>query len=104
MTGLFEQVTKEMKSHPITLVLVLLALGSALFGWANYARASEVKLVEAKVDRVLELQMAATLRSLQTEYCRANGNKAVIAALIDDHQSEYRKITGQRYPLIKCEK
>ena len=104
MTGLFEQVVKEMKAHPITLILVMMALGAGVFGFANYARASEVKLVEDKVDRVLQLQLAATLRSLQIEYCTANGNKIIIASTIDDYQRDYREITGERYPLRKCDK
>ena len=103
MTGLFQQVAKEMRSHPITLTLVVAGMVAIVFGYTSFARASEVKLVEAKVDRVLELQMAATLRSLQTEYCNANGNKLIIASTIDGYQREYRELTGERYPLPKCE-
>ena len=104
MTGLFEQVAKEMKSHPITLTLVIAGMVAVGFLFANYATASEVKMVEAKVDRVLQLQMAATIRSLQFEWCNANGNKIIIASTIDDYQREYRELTGERYPLPKCDK
>ena len=101
--GLFQQVTKEMKSHPITLFLVLAGWVAIAVGAASYATAAEVKVVEKKVDRVLELQLSATLRGLQLQWCVANGNKAIIASTIDTYQREYRLLTGTRYPLPKCE-
>ena len=104
MTGLFEQVAKEMKSHPITLILVIAGWAAIVLGAANFARAAEVKVVEEKVDRVLELQLSTTLRNLHIQYCVANGNKIVIASLIDDYQIEYRDLTGSKYLLHKCEK
>ena len=104
MTGLFEQVAKEMKSHPLTLILVVLGWVAIVVGAATFARADEVKTVEKKVDRVLELTLSGTLRSLQFEWCKANGNKLILASTIDDYQREYRSLTGDRYPLPKCDK
>lgn len=104
MTGLFEQVAKEMKSHPLTLILVLAGWVAIAFGAMSYATAAEVKAVEKKVDRVLELTLSSTLRSLQFEWCKANGNKLILASTIDDYQREYRGLTGERYPLPQCEK
>ena len=104
MTGLFEQVAKEMKSHPLTLMLVIIGWLAIFIGYASFARAADVQLVEAKVDRVLELQLSTTLRNLQLQYCVANGNRIIIATLIDDYQREYRGLTGKRYPLPQCEK
>ena len=104
MTGLFEQVAKEMKSHPLTLILVVLGCVAIVVGAATFARADEVKTVEKKVDRVLELTLSGTLRSLQFEWCKANGNKMILVSTIDDYQREYRSLTGDRYPLPKCDK
>jgi hypothetical protein len=85
-------------------VLVIIGMLSIGIGYARFATASEVKLVEAKIDRVLQIQIASTLRSLQMEYCRANGNKQTIADTIEDYEREYRELTGERYPLPKCER
>jgi len=104
MTGLFEQVAKEMKSHPLTLILVLAGWAAIITGATTFASASEVKIVETKVDRVLELTLSGTLRSLQFEWCKANGNKMILVSTIDDYQREYRSLTGDRYPLPKCDK
>ena len=104
MTGLFEQVAKEMKSHPLTLILVLAGWAAIITGATTFASASEVKIVETKVDRVLELTLSGTLRSLHFEWCKANGNKMILVSTIDDYQREYRSLTGDRYPLPKCDK
>jgi len=50
MGGLFEQVVKEMRAHPITLILVLIALGGFVFGYTNFARASEVEILKASME------------------------------------------------------
>jgi len=92
-----------MKSHPLTLILVLAGWVAIVAGAASFATAAEVKAVETKVDIMLELQLSATLRGLQLQWCAANGNKLIIATMIDDHQRRYRELTGARYPLPKCE-
>tara|TARA_R100001143_G_C3360997_1_gene135672 strand:- start:6332 stop:6664 length:333 start_codon:yes stop_codon:yes gene_type:complete len=42
-----EQVVKEMKSHPITLTLVVIATAAIGFGYYNFAYANEVELLKA---------------------------------------------------------
>lgn len=104
MTSFIEQAISEMKSHPITLLLVIAGWLAIGFGYTNFARASEVKLVEGKVDRVLELQLTTTLRELQSEYCNAHSaeSRALLANTIEDYERMYRDLTGDRYPLPKC--
>lgn len=50
MGSLFEQVVKEMKSHPITLILVLIALGTTGLGYNTYARAEDVQILKASIE------------------------------------------------------
>lgn len=73
MSGLFDQVVKEMKSHPVTLILVLIALGSASVGYSTYARASDLQALKAN----LELQS-------RVQTCRWLSDK------IDSHESDIR--------------
>lgn len=100
--GIIHQVVTEMKSHPYTMLAVVALIIVSWWGFGNYARASEVQAVESKIDWVLEIQLAATLREMQNEYCRANGNKAAIQDIIEDYQRQYRELTGRRYPLPAC--
>lgn len=104
MTALVQQLIKEMKSHPVTMLTVIVLVFSAWWGYSNFAKASEVQAVNSKIDRVLEIQIAATLRDLQAEYCRANGNKTVILNTIEEYERQYRDLTGKRYPLPPCHK
>ena len=56
VTGLFEQVVKEMKSHPITLTLVLICLGATSFAWTTHAKASDVQVLQASLEKQNKLQ------------------------------------------------
>lgn len=102
MASILQQVVDEMKSHPYTMLAVVGLILASSWGYGNYARAGEVAAVESKIDRVLEIQLAATLRQMQDEYCRANGSKAAIQDIIEDYQRQYRELTGRRYPLPAC--
>ena len=50
MGGLIEQVIKEMKAHPVTLVLVLISLGAVSTGYSKWAKASDVTILAANIE------------------------------------------------------
>ena len=52
----------------------------------SYAYASDVTKVESKVDRMLALSIATTLRGLRSDECRANGSKAALQDTMERHQ------------------
>jgi len=103
MQAIFDQAMKELRNHPFTLVVIIGLSIFAIYGYKNFASADEVQKVEAKIDRVLIMQLAETLRNLQAEYCRSNGNKATIRRTIEDYEQQYRELTGERYPLQDCQ-
>ena len=87
----------------VVLLLVNGAMGRGFMGIGAYA--SEHAMVEqgVKIDRLLILQIAQTLRDLKKEECRSNGNKYVILRTIEEYQQQYIEISGSRYPLSQCE-
>lgn len=102
VTLMFEQIMKETKKHPFTMVAIVSLCALSWVGFTTFASAEEVAKVENKIDRVLEIQLAERIRDLQKEYCRANGNKSAIQRTIDDYQKEYRELAGERYPIQRC--
>lgn len=87
------------------LLLINAAAGRGLFPILP-AYASEKALQEqsTKIDRLLKLQIASTLRDLRRQECTANGNRALIQRAIEDYQEDYKEINGGiRYPLPPCE-
>ena len=69
-----------------------------------FASQKEQQQQGEKIDRILKLQIAATLRDLRKQECTANGNKTLILATIEDYQEDYKELNGGvRYPLPPCD-
>lgn len=51
MTWLVEQLVKETKGHPITLLVLLALVGYALFSYGDHASASELEAIKSQLDR-----------------------------------------------------
>lgn len=79
------------------------ALGAVPLLGGGFAKAADVKEQGDKMDRMLVLQIASTLRELRKDECTANGNKAFIQGVIEDYQQQYRAVAGERYVLPPCE-
>jgi len=103
MTWIVEQLVKELKEHPFTLLIVLGLVGYAFFTSTNHASASELEKQSSKLDKLLTLNVAATIRDLRKEQCDANGNAGLLDDTIESYQQQYIEITGKRYPLPPCE-
>ena len=73
-----------------------------IFSSGSYAYASDVVKIEDRMDRMYALSIAATLRDLRVDECRANGNKRVIRNTMEDYQQDYEELKGKRYPLLSC--
>lgn len=109
--GLTEQIVGEMRSHPFTLIVVLALLAFAVYANSTHADSGQIKELSErvgdntkKIDKVLMLQIAESLRNLQNQKCVTTDHEArrVLSQTIDDLQAEYRRITGERYPLQDC--
>jgi len=72
------------------------------YGVGAYASEASVQSLSDKMDRSFVLQLAATLRDLRKEECRANGNKQLLQQHIEEAQQDYIEITNKRYPLTPC--
>lgn len=68
----------------------------------QYVRADDFKELKSRVDLSTQLQLAAEIRA-QTSICRAVQEKEAVRRIIEQLQSEYRKITGERYPESPCQ-
>ena len=111
-----QQIFREMKSHPFTLVTVLVLLGFAFWSYVNHARADEIRAqitslastAEAntkKIDRVLKLQIAESIRSVKAQECNATGStQNRLRDALEQLQEEYRSINrGVGYEPPPCE-
>lgn len=110
MLNLIQQLISELKALPFTMVTVLGLVGFAVYAYQTHASAAEIGELAKKVDqnttsieKVLVLQIADNLRSLQAQRCAANGdNERTLSRTIEELQSDYRRLTGSRYPLREC--
>jgi len=107
-----EQIVGEMRSHPFTLLVVLALLAFAAYAHQNHASGSEIQKISEqvgdntkKIDKVLQLAIAESLRNLQNQLCSAEHHESerTLQKTIDELQAEYRSITGERYPLQACD-
>ena len=73
------------------------------YGLGAYASETALQNTDSKLDRLLTLQIAAALRDLKQEECRANGNKHLLQNTIESYQQQYIEVAGERYPLPRCE-
>ena len=82
MGSLFEQVVKEMKGHPITLILVLIALGSSALGYNTYARAEDLVVLKANLEIQTKIETCRWLSD------KIEGNEDSIRMLVRDEADE----------------
>ena len=106
-----EQIVKEMKAHPFTLLAVLGLIAFAIYSHVNHASAEDISQVNdkiersnAQIERILKLQLAEGIRGLTLEVCHAKNDaqKRILLQTIDDLQQDYEDIAGSRYPVPAC--
>lgn len=111
---IFKQLWKEMKDHPVTLV-VIVGLMLAV-GFIHYTHASEQVLqAHMEQDRLIhtdtkdalnflkEMALADTLYGLNVRWCKADSSgRREMKPAIDRYESEYFKITEREYEMIPC--
>lgn len=114
MGGFFKQVVEEMKQAPFTLLLLTVlvlytynthsahATRDELHGHMEADLASQGE-IKKQVDRLVVLQLGATLRELRGAWCRAdNATRKHLQGSIDNYQQEYYVVTGHRYDSPDC--
>ncbi len=79
------------------------AIGHNVLGFGGFAYAADVENNGKKIDRMLVLSLATTLRNLRIDECRANGSRSAIRSTMEVFQQEYKELTGSRYPLPQCD-
>ena len=87
--SLFEQVVKEMKGHPITLILVLIALGASALGYNTYARAEDLVVLKASLEAQTKIETCRWISD------KIEGNEDSIRTLERDEADE-RLIIAKR--------
>jgi len=88
----------------LSIALINGAAGRGLFPLFDaYASESALSAQTDKIDKLLKMNIAATLRELRKEECSSNGNLRTIQNTIEEYQQQYIDLTNQRYPLPKCD-
>jgi hypothetical protein len=90
--------------------LVLVAHIAFACGWLTFlglpgfALASDQRNTDAKLTKILQLQISERIRSLSYERCVVIGHdaKARKAGEIEEWQLQYKQISGERYPEPGC--
>ena len=102
--SLFEQVVKEMKGHPITLILVLIALGTTGLGYNTYARAEDVQILKASIEVQNKIQ---TCRYLSDKIDNYEANIRLLEkddadeAWVIEKRDELRRL-NEKYDSANC--
>lgn len=112
-----EQLAKEMKGHPITLICVLGLLAFAWYAGTSHARASDVDqkyselqaavvLNTTALNSILKLQLAEAMRSAQQQSCSLSPGRERrdMVRTIGLLQEDYQKVNnGESYSVPPCE-
>ena len=104
MGSLFEQVVKEMKGHPITLILVLVALGSAAAGYGTYARAEDVNILKTSIETQAKIQTCRYLSDKIDSYeanIRLLEKESADEAWVIEKKSELKRL-NEKYESTHC--
>lgn len=122
LTTIAQQVLKEMKTQPVTLMLVLSLLGSSVWGYNAYAEniyvddkvktlKIEIKKLEARIinngtktDQVLLLVNAEAIRAQHQIVCNSKNDidRMLSQRTLDTLQNNYKQINGTNYPISRC--
>ena len=107
-----EQLVMELKTMPYTMIVVLSLLGFAVYADRNHANAGDIRDLAAQVadntlkaDKILKLQLAESLRTLQEQRCNSEerDTRRALTQTIEDLQEDYKELSGTRYPLKPCD-
>jgi hypothetical protein len=77
----------------------------SMFGiGGGFALASDQRSTDAKLTKILQLQLSERIRSLSYERCLVIGHeqKARKASEIEEWQLQYKQLSGERYPEPGC--
>lgn len=83
----------------VTCLVATLAFGYVFS--TRYVKAGDFSELKSRVDLSAQLQLAAEIRA-QTGLCQAIQDKEAIRRIIEQLQSQYRAIAGERYPVQVC--
>lgn len=101
----FEQIVGELKSHPFTMLAVVALIVYAAVAVQIYAKAGDVEVVEQKIDRVLRLQLAEAIRSVDRQICATENvvDRRELRNALEDLQEDYATLNaGRRYKVNGC--
>lgn len=111
ITTAVEQLVVELKAMPYTMIIVLSLIGFAVFAHSTHASAEDIRDLAAQVaantgkaDKILKLQLAESLRTLQEQRCNTEerDTRRTLTQTIEELQEDYKEIDGARYPLKPC--
>lgn len=109
LTTPVKQLMKELKGSPWTLLAITLLLVGTYIETITYAKAVDLEIVsrqatanEAKLERILLLTTAESIRSVVDELCKAKDPNPALQRILDGLQADYLKNQGVYYPARGC--
>jgi len=108
------QLWKEMKDHPVTLIVILVLLSGGVYFQLTHASDAVLQAhmeqdriihteTKSSLDFLKEMALADTLYGLNVRWCAADSAaRREMKPAIDRYESEYFKITEREYEMIPC--
>lgn len=111
MQTIIENIFSEFQHQPATLILLMIGCGTLWYFEETHADSAELQqvvtkyeTVEAKVNLLVEINVAFSLREARAAWCREDDPTArqILERSIDRYLIEYRQVTGTGYNLSSC--
>ena len=113
MHSILERIYSEFEQQPATLVLLMAGCATLWHFEETHADSEQLRnvaakyeSVEKKVNLLVEINVAFSLREARAAWCKETDNTArqTIERSIDRYAIEYRQVTGTSYQLSSCAK
>jgi hypothetical protein len=111
ITGTWQTLAEELKTRPLTLLVLLGLCGYVYWSYTNHASANDlhevneqVDSISEKIDRLLILNIRSAIQQRRIEYCNTSDDalRSILRDSINDLAEQYRDITGDAYQVQSC--
>lgn len=112
LTWSIEQLVKELKAHPFTLIIIMALVGFTWFASSTHAKATDIQEIarevsnnSTKIDRLLKLQLAEAIRTISLQVCEHEDDqqRRDLIRTRDRLQEDYRLVNdGREYKVEAC--
>jgi len=111
ITDTWQTLAEELKTRPLTLLVLLGLCGYVWWSYTNHASAEDLKDVNKdvqeigkKIDRLLILNIRSAIQQRRIEFCGTQDAalRNILRESINELTEAYRDLTGEVYVLQAC--